>query len=658
MTVPFRKKTVILNKMGSVPLFLAFLAGTLLAQAPPPAPTDQPEPKPEPVKTSITVVEKVSTETPANVTVLNSSTIQDTAGTELDDRLRNVPGFTLFKRASSVVANPTTQGVSLRGLGSSGASRTLVLWDGVPANDPFGGWVYWSQFVPDEIQEVEISRGASTSIFGGLAMSGAIGVFSRQPEQLHLLGDYETGNRDTQDVSAGFSDVWSRVAISGTARGFTTDGYYIVPRSIRGAVDRMANVRFASGDIHVDHYTSLGNLFFKVDILAEERGNGTEMTHNSTGLGMASLHYVRDFGSNSLSLLAYGTQEGFHSTFSTVLNNRNTERLTYTQSVPSQAEGGAGLWQHHQSKWNFLAGADVDRVHGVDTDHLLPTGLRVGGGSQLENGVFGQVDGQWGPLHLYGGARGSFTGQGTQHTGFFSPSAGLAYGRGHWRLRGSTYRAFRAPTLNELYRSFSVGNTFTEANPNLKAETMAGGEIGVDWSGETSSFRVTAYHNSLDNLITNVTLSSSASQIVRQRDNAAAAVSRGVETEFHQRFHDLSAEVSYLFVDARYSTGPRISQVPKHQGSGGLIYQHGGTVLSLGVRAFDYQFDDDLNQFRLPGYATVQFVGRQRLSGHLSAEASLENALDRLYYTAFTPTPNVGGPRLWRVGLKWEGKLH
>jgi outer membrane cobalamin receptor len=649
-----------LNTMRSVGVILVYLTAVvrLVAQAQPPANgSGQPEPKPEPVKTSITVVENVSAETPANVTVMDAAAVQDTAGTNLDDRLRDVPGFTLFKRSSSVVAHPTTQGVSLRGLGSSGASRTLVLWDGVPVNDPFGGWVYWTQFIPDEIQDVEISRGAATSVFGDRAMSGAIAIFSEPPEKLHLLGDYETGNRDTQDVSAGFSDLWPRVAVTVNARGFTTDGYYIVPEPIRGAVDRMANVRFATGDVHVDHFTSAGNLFFRLDMLAEERGNGTELTHNSTGLGLASLHYVRDFGNNSLSLIGYGTEEGFHSTFSTVLNNRNTERLTYTQSVPSQAEGGAALWQRHQSRWNLMAGTDVARVHGIDTDYLRPTGLRVGGGSQLQNGIFGQVDGELGAFHLYGGARGSFAGQGTQHTSFLSPSAGVAYGRHRWRLRGSVYRAFRAPTLNELYRSFSVGNTFTESNPNLVAETMTGGEAGADWTGETTSFRVTAYRNSLDNLITNITLSSTPSQIVRQRANEAAAVSQGVETEFHKRFHDLSAEVSYLFVDARYSTGYRISQVPKHQGSGGVVYQHGSTMLSVDLRAFDYQFDDDLNQFRLPGFATLQFVGRQRLTRHLSAEVALENALDRTYYTAFTPTPNVGEPRLWRVGLKWDGKL-
>jgi outer membrane receptor protein involved in Fe transport len=315
------------------------------------------------------------------------------------------------------------------------------------------------------------------------------------------------------------------------------------------------------------------------------------------------------------------------------------------------------MWHRRQSKWDLLVGTDVARVHGIDTDHLVPSGLRVGGGSQLQNGVFAQADGELGGFHLYAGARGTFTGQGAEHTRFFSPSGGIAYGKHRWRLRGSVYRAFRAPTLNELYRSFSVGNTFTESNPGLQPETMTGVEAGLDWSGETSSFRVTAYRNSLDDLITNLTLSSSPSQIVRQRANAAAAVSRGVETEFRQRFHNWTAQLSYLFVDSRYSTGYRIAQVPKHQGTGGVTYQRAGSLLSIDVRAFDYQFDDDLNQFRLPGFATLQIVGRQRITSHLSGEVALENALDRLYYTAFTPTPNIGGPRLWRVGLKWDGRL-
>jgi len=109
-----------------------------------------------------------------------------------------------------------------------------------------------------------------------------------------------------------------------------------------------------------------------------------------------------------------------------------------------------------------------------------------------------------------------------------------------------------------------------------------------------------------------------------------------------------------MFADARYSTGYRISQVPRHQGSAHLAWHGKSTLLSAGVRAFDYQFDDDLNQYRLPGYSTVEFVASQRLVKQLSAEASIENLVGKVFYTADTPTPNIGEPRLWRVGLRWQ----
>src|SRR6516165_6411112 len=137
-----------------------------LLPAPLPGQTQNPStepPKPEPVKTSITVVDKIATETPANVTVMDATSLEKSPGTNLDDRLRDVPGFSLFRRSSSLVANPTTQGISLRGIGSSGASRTLVMWDSIPASDPFGGWVYWTQFPANDLERVEISRGAATS---------------------------------------------------------------------------------------------------------------------------------------------------------------------------------------------------------------------------------------------------------------------------------------------------------------------------------------------------------------------------------------------------------------------------------------------------------------------------------------------------------------
>src|SRR6185437_11534601 len=92
--------------------------------------------------------------------------------TELDAALEQVPGLSLFRRDSSLSANPTTQGVSLRSIAPSGAGRALVTLDGVPQNDPFGGWVIWSSLPPEDIGGAEIVRGAGAGPYGAGALTG------------------------------------------------------------------------------------------------------------------------------------------------------------------------------------------------------------------------------------------------------------------------------------------------------------------------------------------------------------------------------------------------------------------------------------------------------------------------------------------------------
>src|SRR5471032_2730266 len=95
-------------------------------------------------------------------------------GDRLDDALTTVPGFSLFRRTSSLGANPTTQGVSLRGIAGSGASRALVTLDGVPQNDPFGGWVIWTALPPEDIAGATVVRVAGAGPYGAGALTGVV----------------------------------------------------------------------------------------------------------------------------------------------------------------------------------------------------------------------------------------------------------------------------------------------------------------------------------------------------------------------------------------------------------------------------------------------------------------------------------------------------
>lgn len=579
--------------------------------------------------------------------------MQRLPGLNLDDRLRSIPGFTLFRRTSSVVANPTTQGVSLRGVGSNGASRTLVLWDAIPLNDPFGGWVYWTRVPPDEIDRVEVMRGASSSVFGDRAMGGAISIFSRQPERWRASLAYDGGNRGTNEVEGSLSNAWRRFATSTEIRAFSTDGYFIVPNSIRGPVDTPANVRFVAGNTTLDFFgAGPHRLSVKLDILAEDRANGTMLQHNSTSLGTLSANYSWQQGSNAISALAYRTQEEFRASFSAIAANRKTERLTYLQSVPSGGTGGAAFATHSWTGASVLAGGDFERVEGFSTDRLVPSGLRIGGGKRFRRAGFAQANLKTGFLEWYAGARESWTGGGDR---FFSPNAGVAAGFKRVRLRGSLYRSFRAPTLNELYREFRAGNTDTQPNPALRPERLFGAEAGLDVSGENRHLSITFFRNALDGLITNVTLSTGAT-IIRQRRNAAGALARGAEMSYRQRWHSWTGDAAYLYADSRVNTGLRLPQTPRHQGSAHLTWNRRGTLISAGVLSYSLQFEDDLNQFLLPGFASVQLYARQRLVGGVSATVAFENLLDRAYLVGFTPQPSIGPPRLWRAGLRWESR--
>jgi outer membrane cobalamin receptor len=279
--------------------------------------------------------------------------------------------------------------------------------------------------------------------------------------------------------------------------------------------------------------------------------------------------------------------------------------------------------------------------------------LTPAGGTLLEHGLFGQADLSVGRVRFFAGIRHQFTGQ---HGGTsVSPNGGIALDAGQFRFRASGYGSFRAPTLNELYRNFRVGNVLTLANPALVPEGLVGVEAGVDWTHESTQVSLTLFRDDLENLVDNATLRITPGLILRQRTNFPGGLSRGIETNVLHRWSRWSAQAGYLFADARLATGQRIPQVPKQQGTAQLAYSARSTLVSFGIRAFGLQFDDDLNQFRLPGYAALQLAAEQHLTKSLSAVAAIENLLDRTYLVALTPFPNTGEPRLWRVGLRWSG---
>jgi outer membrane receptor protein involved in Fe transport len=196
----------------------------------------------KPVQQSVTVTADRGlagvNDSATSVAVLSQQQMQRAPGLTLDDKLHSVAGFQLFRRTSSWTANPTTEGVSLRGLGSTAASRTLVVSDQVPLNDPFGGWIHWDEIPSLAIQQVDLLRGGSADLYGSSAIGGVVDVVPVMPGpkfefKVDALG--ATENSALEDaLLAGTTRFGSML---GAFTGLTTGGYITTAPALRGSVD-------------------------------------------------------------------------------------------------------------------------------------------------------------------------------------------------------------------------------------------------------------------------------------------------------------------------------------------------------------------------------------------------------------------------------------
>src|SRR6266567_6024230 len=222
-------------------------------------------------------------ETAASVAVLGPEDLKTTAAITLDDTLRQVPGFSLFRRSGSRTANPTSQGVSLRGLGASGASRALVLSDGMPLNDPFGGWIYWDRVPRTAVTQVDVLRGGASDLYGSAALGGVVNIITSRPKVNALSLEASYGNELTPDLSVSLSGRKGEWGASLVAESFRTNGYILIDPNERGAVDTAAGSRHTVINLNVERrFGDHRRLFVGASFFGEARANGTLLQTNRT----------------------------------------------------------------------------------------------------------------------------------------------------------------------------------------------------------------------------------------------------------------------------------------------------------------------------------------------------------------------------------------
>ena len=447
------------------------------------------------------------------VRTFDSDMLRAAPAATLDGALRSVPGFSLFRRSDSFSANPTAQGVSLRGLGPSGASRSLVLLDGVPLNDPFGGWVAWTKVARENLARVEVVPGGGASAWGNAALGGVVQVLTQQPSAPTGAANATLGNFGTRSAEVALTQPGTLGTFDLGAQVFATDGFALVAPERRGPIDVAAwsrhtlfNLRWRQPLVETLSWSAAFRDY------EEQRGNGTPYQHNgSRERSLAVTFAGQPVDAFAWKATAYAQDQGFSSTFSSVNAARTAETPASDQfSVPSTALGAAwtGTWKHGRDA-STSAGADSRLGRGETRESFTFvagnfTRLRVAGGKQAVLGLFAlQEQPLAADVHATVGVRldewadsdghrresDRTTGVASRDDHYadrdgtvFSPNVGLVWKPASvWRLRTNAQQAYRRPTLNELYRPFRQGANVTEANADLRTEKVTSAEVGADW---------------------------------------------------------------------------------------------------------------------------------------------------------------------------------
>ena len=618
----------------------------------------------------------------------------------LDDILRaQVPGFSLFRRNSSRTANPTTQGITLRNFGPSGAGRTLVLLDGIPLNDPFAGYVLWSQVPPASIESVLANPGGGAGLFGNAALAGTIFLLSKSMDANAGFVEGLIGNTETDETSLGATVVRDQFAAAIFMERFSTGGYPVIAPNQRGRVDNNATLDSNLFELRTDWQISPNSsLRLAGRHFEEERGNGTLFTRNATEGSDLSAVFMQKFPGQQaeLRLGAYGQIRRFSSTFSSVNAAREIETPALDQyDVPADAAGGSVVWSMKAGENHQLTlGADARWVEGETNEAFLWNGteftrLRRAGGEQLFAGAFAEDTWSVSPntilagalrvdhWELFDGVRRETvraTGSVLTESHFADRDGNDINGRLGARvkptqalaLRGAVYTGFRVPTLNELYRPFRVGNDVTSPNPELKPEHLIGGEVAAEWQA-TPTFRMTGtgFLNRMEDAVSNVTLSVGPSGVMRQRQNVDLVMAPGFEgTAEWQIISSLRVKGSYLFTHPTIERaadpalrGKLLAQTPENVFTGGIEWTPTAKWTVNGqLRYTDRQFEDDQNSRVLAPFTTFDVAVMYQFSQRGSAAIRIENLFDTQIETGKSADGilSIGAPRLFSFQVRWQ----
>jgi outer membrane receptor protein involved in Fe transport len=631
---------------------------------------------------------------------IDARQIRQSPSHELDQLLKEVPGVQLFRRSDARSGHPTSQGVTLRALGGNASSRALLVLDGVPQADPFGGWVNWPAYDPRGLAGIRVVRGGGSVGNGPGALAGTIEMTSRIDSGVG--SEVDGGSRGSFESSARAGAPLGGGILALSGRFERGDGFVPITRETRGPADERAPYDEWSGRAHwVAPIGSDTEVQASAASFHDWRTRGTEFSADRTNGVDASLRLVGS-GRWEWSALGYWQWRNLRSSTASLNAGRVTASPVLLQdSVPSHGLGGSIEVRPPMPKGIELRlGADARRTTG-ETRELAnyvagqPTRRRFAGGETWTQGTFAEASVELSGITVSGGARidrwqisGGHLIEETiassavtrderdpKRRGWLPTARGglLAPLGSDLGLRAAAYLGWRMPTLNELFRPFRAGVDATAANSGLDPERLAGTEAGFEYANGPWRLSATGFANRLSHAIANVTLGQgpgtfpqvgfvAAGGAFRQRENVDAINVRGIEASAAWTRGPWAVRAAASLTHARMQTsgaavalnGLRPAQTPSFAGSLAASWEHGGKGAEVVLRRVGPQYEDDLNTRLLKGATTLDASASWPLARRLQVVARLENATDELVMAGIGSDGSIerATPRTLWIGLR------
>jgi vitamin B12 transporter len=608
---------------------------------------------------------------------------------QLDAALKEVPGLSLFRRDSSLSANPTVQGVTLRSIAPSGAGRALVTLDGVPQNDPFGNWVIWSSIPGEDAGSAQIVRGAGAGPYGAGALSGVIALDEARGDGL-VAADVSGGTLGERRAAASGGTDIDRFSLFASASGEHSDGWIPVSSAQRGAADDALTLDAWNGSVRAETMLPGDTLISsRIGAYHEARDSGLVGAVSSADGKTASVTVAHPESAGDLGWRAqlWMRDVGLTNTSVSIAPDRASTTVTNDQyAVPATGWGGNAALRGQWDWLNWEVGTDARFAEG-ESRELFSTNLasrRISGGTSTVAGLYvesatrfdgwlltlgGRVDGwQTSNGHLVEST--VATGAITKDQSYPSRSGTLPTARAGARydfsdelyVRAAAYEGFRAPSLNELYRPFRVGLITTLANAALTPEELYGTEVGVGGVFHGVTWQTTVFWNQLHDAIANVTVGTN----LQERENAGDINAYGVEFDAAYPVTDWAA-LTASFDDVNASlNGNQPQQAPRWTVNAGVdLKPWPRLTVDAFLRYEGRRYSDDVNTPSLALDATTTFDARisylltDRLSAYiygdnlLNARVGSTAAVQPLTNGTSGVVTNYAAPRIVGGGLSF-----